>query len=96
MKATAFYRFWWVGALVGTILCVGCFGKSQSSRFYALSAMAHTAAGSLSDSPARDAAIGIGPIKIADYLDRSKIPAPATTASNWPNTTNGPVLSKTT
>lgn len=73
MKATAFYRFWWVGALVGTILCVGCFGKSQSSRFYALSAMAHTAAGSLSDSPARDAAIGIGPVKIADYLDRSKI-----------------------
>lgn len=73
MKATAFYRFWWVGALIGTMLCVGCFGKSQSSRFYALSAMAHTAAGSLSDSPARDAAIGIGPVKIADYLDRSKI-----------------------
>jgi uncharacterized lipoprotein YmbA len=35
--------------------------------------MEPTEAGSLPDSWARNAAIGIGPIKIADYLDRSKI-----------------------
>jgi uncharacterized lipoprotein YmbA len=48
-------------------------GKSQSSRFYTLSVMEQTETGALANSPARDAAIGIGPIKIADYLDRSKI-----------------------
>ena len=73
MKAMAFYRFCWVGALVGTMLCAGCFGKSQPSRFYTLSAMEQAAAGALPVSPARDVAIGIGPIKIADYLDRSEI-----------------------
>jgi hypothetical protein len=38
-----------------------------------LSAIAPDTAVALQDSPARNAAIGIGPIKIADYLDRSKI-----------------------
>lgn len=73
MKATEFIRLWWVGAVVAAIVCMGCFGSSQSSRFYALSAVAQTAAGALPDSQARDIAIGIGPTKIADYLDRSKI-----------------------
>jgi uncharacterized lipoprotein YmbA len=73
MKQAAFYRGWWVGAVVGAIVCVGCFGKSQPSRFYTLSAMAPASAVSIPDSPLRNATIGIGPIKIADYLDRSKI-----------------------
>jgi len=73
MKAAAFSCNWWVGALIGAILCVGCFGKSPSTRFYTLAAMEWTEAGALPDSPARDAAIGIGPIKMADYLDRSEI-----------------------
>lgn len=73
MKQAVFYRLWWVGAVVGAIVCVGCFGKSQSSRFYTLSAMAPASAVAYPDSPARNAAVGIGPVKIADYLDRSKI-----------------------
>ena len=73
MKQTAFFRLWRVGGVVAVIACVGCFGQSQPSRFYTLSAMEQAATGSLPDSPARDAAIGIGPIKIADYLNRSKI-----------------------
>ncbi|MGD9332325.1 MAG: PqiC family protein [Desulfobacterales bacterium] len=73
MKQAAFYRAWWVGAVVGAIVCVGCFGKSQPSRFYTLSAIAPASAVSTPDSPLRNATIGIGPIKIADYLDRYKI-----------------------
>jgi uncharacterized lipoprotein YmbA len=73
MKQATFYRGWWVGAVVGAIVCVGCFGKSQPSRFYTLSAMVPASAVSIPDSPLRNATIGIGPIKIADYLDRSKI-----------------------
>lgn len=38
-----------------------------------LSAIAPDTAVALPESPARNAAVGIGPIKIADYLDRSKI-----------------------
>jgi hypothetical protein len=44
MKQATFYRGWWVGAVVGAIVCVGCFGKSQPSRFYTLSAMAPASA----------------------------------------------------
>jgi uncharacterized lipoprotein YmbA len=72
MKGTALYRFW-MGVVFAAIICVGCFGKSPSSRFYMLSAIAPDTAVALPESPAHNAAVGIGPIKIADYLDRSKI-----------------------
>jgi uncharacterized lipoprotein YmbA len=73
MKTKAIFRLWWFGLLFAAILCVGCFGQSQPTRFYTLSAMAPASAVSIPDNPLRNATIGIGPIKIADYLDRSKI-----------------------
>ena len=51
----------------------GCLGKSQSPRFYALNPMSENEAKVKNDTPARDAIIGIGPIKLADYLDQSKL-----------------------
>ena len=51
----------------------GCLGKSQSPRFYALSPMPEDQALTQAATALRDVIIGIGPIKLADYLDQSKL-----------------------
>jgi uncharacterized lipoprotein YmbA len=73
MKRTAFYRFGGIAAVIAALVCTGCFGKSQSTRFYTLSAMANETDVALQEGTARNIAVGIGPIKMAAYLDRSKI-----------------------
>lgn len=47
--------------------------STEPSKFYALSAMETSISKNAQDSFARDITIGIGPIKIPDYLDRQEI-----------------------
>ena len=58
---------------VGILFLGGCLGKSQTPRFYTLSPIPEDQAIAKSDTLARDAIIGIGPIKLADYLDQTKL-----------------------
>jgi uncharacterized lipoprotein YmbA len=59
--------------VISSVFLAGCFGKSQSTRFYTLSVLPEAEVASMADSPARNPAVGIGPIQIADYLNQSKI-----------------------
>ena len=69
-----FYSRWLLLTLAFLFFTLsGCLGKSQSPQFYALTPMSEDKAMSNSDSQARNAAIGIGPAKLADYLDQSKL-----------------------
>jgi hypothetical protein len=73
MRDVRFFRLLPVLLVIGLLFLDGCLGKSQSPRFYTLSTLTEDKAMAKSDTPARDAIIGIGPIKLADYLDQSKL-----------------------
>ncbi len=57
--------------IIVAILSCGCV-RSPAPRFYALSAMQDQVI-SRRSSPVQNAVIGIGPVKLADYLDQSQI-----------------------
>jgi uncharacterized lipoprotein YmbA len=57
----------------GLLFLAGCFGSTGPARFYALSPMEQAPTGQGVKTGTSDIAVGIGPIKIADYLDRSDI-----------------------
>jgi len=71
MKRTPFNS---LSAAIGVIIIIaltGCFGKSKPARFYTLTAISD---GRVTEADAAsNAAIGIGPVKIADYLEQSRI-----------------------
>jgi uncharacterized lipoprotein YmbA len=73
MRDTFFFRCLPVILAMVSFLLGGCLGKSPSSRFYALTPMTAEQGAPGHGSPARNAVIGIGPIKLADYLDQPKI-----------------------
>jgi uncharacterized protein len=73
MRTTPFFRSLQVIAAIAFIFFGGCLGKSQSTRFYALTPMPESQEMSKGENPARNAAVGIGPIKLADYLDQSNL-----------------------
>lgn len=54
----------------GLVVLAGCLGKTAPARFYALSAMEQAQG---AKTGASDIAVGIGPIKLADYLNRADI-----------------------
>ncbi len=62
--------------LSGVIACfvfitlAGCTGKSQPSRFYTLTSMSE---GQKGQAGTDEVAVGIGPVKVADYLDQTRI-----------------------
>ena len=60
---------------LGAFLVVlgGCAGTSPPSNFYVLSALPQSAAGTPSDKDEGKIAIGIGPVVLPEYLDRSQI-----------------------
>jgi hypothetical protein len=64
---------WVIIAAISSLIFAGCFGKSESARFYTLSVLPEAPAVSTPDHPDRNPAVGIGPIQIADYLNQSKI-----------------------
>ncbi len=61
--------------ILGAFLVVlgGCAGTSPPSNFYVLSSLPESAAGKQSDPDESRIAIGIGPVKLPEYLDRSQI-----------------------
>jgi uncharacterized lipoprotein YmbA len=73
MRDVPFFRWLPVVLVMGLLFLDGCLGRSQSPRFYTLSPLIEDKAMAKSDTPARDTRIGIGPIKLADYLDHSKL-----------------------
>ncbi len=56
---------------IAAIFLGGC--RSQSPRFYALSSIQEDQVTSKRKSPVQNAVIGIGPVKLADYLDQSML-----------------------
>jgi uncharacterized lipoprotein YmbA len=54
------------------MLLAGC-ASTEPSRFYALTPMPGSDAGALSETLAQDVSIGVGPVRIPDYLDRQQI-----------------------
>jgi uncharacterized lipoprotein YmbA len=62
-------------ALFGTILMIlsGCIGTTKPSKFYVLSALPESEATAKGVSKESTMAIGIGPITLPSYLDRSQI-----------------------
>lgn len=73
MRGVPFFRWIPLTLGVGLLFLGGCLGKSQTPRFYTLSPILEDQAIAKSDTLARDAIIGIGPIKLADYLDQTKL-----------------------
>ena len=51
------------------ILLSGC-ASTESSRFYALTPMPGSEAKILTETVSQDVSIGVGPVRIPDYLDR--------------------------
>ena len=60
-------------AAAGVAVLAGCFGSTPPARFYALTSMEQPPTGPGAKSGLSDIAVGVGPIKIADYLNRSDI-----------------------
>jgi hypothetical protein len=69
MRVAPFSRSLPVILAIAAIFLGGC--RSQSPRFYALNPIQEDQVSSKRTSPARNAIIGIGPVKLADYLDQS-------------------------
>lgn len=71
MRVAPFSRALAVILVIAAIFLGGC--RSQSPRFYALSPVQEDQVIPKRKSPAQNAVIGIGPVKLADYLDQSML-----------------------
>lgn len=71
MRVAPFSRGLPIILAIAAIFLGGC--RSQSPRFYTLSPIQEDQAISKRKSPAQNAVIGIGPVKLADYLDQSML-----------------------
>jgi uncharacterized lipoprotein YmbA len=71
MRVAPFFRGLPVILAIAAIFLGGC--RSQSPRFYALSPIQEDQVISKRNNPAQNAVIGIGPVKLADYLDQSML-----------------------
>jgi uncharacterized lipoprotein YmbA len=60
-------------AIIVLIALAGCTGKSQPSRFYTLTSVSEGQGGQARVEQAGDVAVGIGPVKVADYLNQTRI-----------------------
>ena len=72
MRIAPVFRTLPVMLAIAALLPGGC-SRSQAPRFYALSAIPEDQMISTRESQARNAVIGIGPVKLADYLDQSML-----------------------
>ena len=71
MRVAPFSRALPVILAIAAIFLGGC--RSQSPRFYTLSPIQEDQVISKRKSPAQNAVVGIGPVKLADYLDQSML-----------------------
>src|SRR3989339_1885038 len=69
MRVAPFSRALPVILALAAIFSGGC--RSQSPRFYHLSPIQEDQAITMRKSPAQNAVVGIGPVKLADYLDQT-------------------------
>ena len=60
-------------AVIVLFALTGCFGKSRPARFYTLSTVSEGKISKTGNSSPTTIAVGIGPVKLADYLDQSRI-----------------------
>jgi uncharacterized lipoprotein YmbA len=72
MRARLFSRGFMFVLITAALLCGGCLGRSPSPTFYALTPVQDQYV-SRRSSPVQNVVIGIGPVKLADYLDESQI-----------------------
>ncbi len=72
MRLDLFSRSLMVLFIIVAILLSGCLGRSPSPTFYALTPVTDQVV-SRRSSPVTNAAIGLGPVKVAEYLDESLI-----------------------
>ncbi|MFZ0611639.1 MAG: PqiC family protein [Desulfobacterales bacterium] len=73
MRETPFFRGLQVIAAAAVIITAGCLGKSSPTRFYDLTPLTKDQARSEGERPARNKAVGVGPVNLADYLDQSSL-----------------------
>jgi uncharacterized lipoprotein YmbA len=69
-------RFLCLSAAIACIVFIalaGCTGKSKPSRFYTLSSVSEGQSLQAGAEKANDVAVGLGPVKVADYLDQTRI-----------------------
>jgi len=71
MRVVKFSRGLPVILAIAAIFLGGC--RSQSPRFYTLSPIQEDQVIAKRNNPAQNAVIGIGPVKLADYLDQSML-----------------------
>jgi uncharacterized lipoprotein YmbA len=71
MRVALFSRALPVILAIAALFLGGC--RSQSPRFYTLSPIPEGQVISQRNSPAQNAVVGIGPVKLADYLDQSML-----------------------
>ena len=71
MRVAPFSRVLPVILVMAVIFLGGC--RSQSPRFYTLNSIQQDQVISKRQNPAQNAVIGIGPVKLADYLDQSML-----------------------
>ncbi len=72
MRIAPVFRTLPVMLAIAALLPAGC-SRSQTPRFYALSPIQEDQMISRRESQAQNVVIGIGPVKLADYLDQSKL-----------------------
>ena len=59
--------------LIGLVLCGGCMGRSAPVRYYVLTEVPRSTAAAPSAAPGRGPALGVGPVALPRYLDRTQI-----------------------
>jgi uncharacterized lipoprotein YmbA len=72
MRVRLFSRSLTVVLIILALLSGGCLGRSPNPQFYALTPVQDQFV-SRRSSPVHNAVIGIGPVKLADYLDEAQI-----------------------
>jgi uncharacterized lipoprotein YmbA len=73
MQVKPFSRYLPAILAIAAIFVGGCMVRSQTPHFYTLTPMQPDEVISKPVSPAQNAVIGIGPVKLADYLDQSDL-----------------------
>jgi hypothetical protein len=64
---------WTAYAIFPLLVAAGACGRTQTARFYTLSALTDSGKGSRNSAPGHGVAVGVGPIELPEYLDRPQI-----------------------
>jgi uncharacterized lipoprotein YmbA len=73
MGNSHFPRFPWIVFVAGLLVVLGCTGTTQKARFYKLNSLTGPESTATTHETGGGVAVGIGPIKFPDHLDRPEI-----------------------